>query len=274
MCTIAAGNSNGNIIVGRNFDWLQCGGRLQVQTSKRIYGYQTIPHILIEQQGIDRPYEGINKHGVFIGMTSIQTDVSHVHSICEFDALGIIKYVLERAETAVGGVKLLGSVKLNYNQNGNYTVATYLIADRLGNAILYMEGMEPIICRPEINELCILRAGKSIDTSLIGKDEWIEEQKEVFQKTLDMKTVCKNAASHDTAWSTIYDLKQAKLTLYIEQNYDNPFEYNIDELLSKGETTLDFGNLKLSRIRNREDLVDYIYKIYSKEPSGFPILNE
>jgi hypothetical protein len=270
MCTIVAGLGSRGPVIGRNFDWLQCGGRIQILPSRRRYGRMCLPYILIEQQGIDRPYEGINSSGLFIGMTSTQGNPPDSDRVIEFDALGVMAYVLERATTAAIGISILESCHLIYNQNDNYTFADYLIADSQGTIFMYQEGQIRKKYEVALGDACVLRAGLSISASEKCSDKMIEEIKDSFRTTQSMVDACQIASAHDTAWSTVYELKEKTLSLYIEQNYQMPFNFDIDDLLCQGENVLDFGNLKLSRIKTRDDLNRYTYRISAQTPSGFP----
>jgi predicted choloylglycine hydrolase len=275
MCTIVAGNKDQRLYIGRNFDWLQCGAQLQVFPSDRIYGYQTLKHITIEQQGEDMPYEGTNDSGVFIGMTAVEFEPAPRDTRIEFDALGVMKYILERAKSAIEAVRILNAVKLNYtNQDGFATGTSYLIADKELNVFLYQENLGSRTIKLNHGELCILRAGASIDECLLQKDELFGVQMNIFRDTSDMKLVCRSVATHDTAWSTVYNLQESELTLYIEQNFSLPFSFKLDDLYAKGRYSDNFGNMKIRKIKCKDDLKEYTYRIHSTETSGFPKLNE
>ena len=66
MCTIFVKRIGDGVVVGRNFDWIQKGGTMHFLPSYRSYGCQTSSICILEQMGVDRPYEGFNSHGVFI----------------------------------------------------------------------------------------------------------------------------------------------------------------------------------------------------------------
>lgn len=274
MCTIIAGNRNGNIIIGRNFDWLQSGGKIHVLPSERKYGMQTQRHIEIEQQGVDRPYEGVNDSGVFIGMTSLKAEVTENENRVEFNGLGVMKFILERCKTVIEAINLLTSVKMHNEYDGNFIVANYLIADRQKNVFMYQPDIGAIEYKLHEGDLCILKAGVTIDKLRDEQEELFKSEKDMFRENLDMKAICMNRAVHDTAYSVVYNLENNDMCLYIEQNYGLPFQFKFEELFKSGKYTYDFGNLKLSRIKGKKGLANFKYRISADEASGFPLINE
>ena len=58
MCSIFSRILNEQIIVGRNFDWIQLGGNVHFVPPMRQYGLMSYSLFLIEQFGSDRPLEG------------------------------------------------------------------------------------------------------------------------------------------------------------------------------------------------------------------------
>lgn len=277
MCSIISAKLNNDILVGRNFDWLQCGAKIHVLPSERKYGLMTNKHIIIEQLGEDRPFEGINEYGLFIGMTSFESQFQDNKNKLDFCALGIMKFILERAKNSIEALKIFQNVNLNYNHDENYTYTNYLFCDQSGNTILFDENMEPIKKKLKNNEWIYLHAGLPIDSFQTQKDQWCVNLINYFKnkKKPDITEACKIAKTHDTAWTTNYNLTSLSFILFIEQNYDIPFSFSFNDLISKGKYTKDFGNLKLSRLKEKKDLKSYKHQIYHEsQKSGFPGINE
>ncbi|NLU42142.1 MAG: hypothetical protein GXX08_08050 [Firmicutes bacterium] len=68
MCTIFATRAGEAVLVGRNLDWIQRGGSIWFIPPQRLYGQMSLGLSLIEQMGIDRPYEGLNMAGLFAAL--------------------------------------------------------------------------------------------------------------------------------------------------------------------------------------------------------------
>ena len=67
MCTVFVKNTSKGMVAARNHSWTQPGGNVHFIPPQRIYGKMANAMYLMDQWGQDRPFEGINEHGVFIG---------------------------------------------------------------------------------------------------------------------------------------------------------------------------------------------------------------
>jgi hypothetical protein len=258
MCTIMVAMDGNRVLVGRNFDWLQCGARVDVLPPERNYGGMTQRHLVVEQRGEDAPYEGINGCGVFVAMTSSVPIECRTTSAVSFDALGVMKFLLERAASAAEAAVILESVHLAYVGDD---ATNYLIADAAGDAFMYQQGVGRIPCGLADGRLWVVRSGMTVDHLHREQDSLFAQECALFRRTRDMRLMCKSFAGHDTAWSSVYDLQGRELSLFIEQNYDVPFSFPLDQLCAKGRHSYDFGHLKLERLGTRDELAAYTYRI-------------
>ena len=103
MCTVFTKNTSKGMVAARNHSWCQPGGNLHFIPSKRLYGKAVNAMILMDQWGQDRPFDGMNEHGLFIGCAGFPDDLSPLgkqkpkpHGL---DIFGIIRFVLERAKS-------------------------------------------------------------------------------------------------------------------------------------------------------------------------------
>ncbi|SVD90640.1 uncharacterized protein METZ01_LOCUS443494, partial [marine metagenome] len=64
------------MVAARNHSWTQPGGNVHFIPAKRIYGKMANAMYLMDQWGQDRPFEGINEHGLFIGAAGFPDDLS------------------------------------------------------------------------------------------------------------------------------------------------------------------------------------------------------
>ena len=76
MCTVFAKNTSKGMVAARNHSWTQPGGNVHFIPAKRIYGKMANAMYLMDQWGQDRPFEGINEHGLFIGAAGFPDDLS------------------------------------------------------------------------------------------------------------------------------------------------------------------------------------------------------
>ena len=140
MCSIfTLVSSMGSCLVGRNFDWLQKGGSIHFFPSYRSYGVQTNGFCAVEQMGTDRPYEGMNVNGLFLGMAAIPGEMppSQSRNSLLMNDLGIMRFILERAESVVEALEIFRKFAIDYMQDRGYPKVHYLLADRSGNAAIF-----------------------------------------------------------------------------------------------------------------------------------------
>jgi len=76
MCTVFVKNTSKGMVAARNHSWTQPGGNVHFIPPQRIYGKLSNAMYLMDQWGQDRPFEGINEHGLFIGAAGIPDDLS------------------------------------------------------------------------------------------------------------------------------------------------------------------------------------------------------
>ena len=149
MCTVFTKNTSRGMVAARNHSWCQPGGNLHFIPSKRLYGKAVNAMILMDQWGQDRPFEGINEHGLFIGCAGFPDDLSPLgkqkpkpHGM---DIFGIIRFALERAKSTAEALEILRSTPISYQQGqapgtvGYNVRAHYLIADPKGHVASWAE---------------------------------------------------------------------------------------------------------------------------------------
>ena len=95
---------------------------------------------LIEQFGKDRPNEGMNSQGLFIGMTGIHANdfpsrKPGNHTL-QLDEFGIIRFVLERVSNTQEAVAILDQIKIVSHNIEPYVRLQYFIIDRYGEVCI------------------------------------------------------------------------------------------------------------------------------------------
>ena len=139
MCTLFSYKTEDNkLIIGRNFDWFDMGGRVHIQSANRSYGLKTNGIIYIEQMGDDRPYDGMNDKGLFVGMAAVMnTEIKD--GFKDMDSLGLVKYILERATNVEQALEIAKSHKLYYMEDKHYPKLHYMFVDKNSNVVIYEE---------------------------------------------------------------------------------------------------------------------------------------
>jgi len=256
MCTVFAKNTSKGVVAARNHSWCQLGGNLHFIPAKRLYGKVVNAMYLMDQWGQDRPFEGINEHGLLIGCAGFPDDLSPLgkqkskpHGL---DIFGIIRYALERAKSTAEALEILRSTPISHQQGqapgttGYNVRAHYLIADPTGQVASWAE-----------EENCFRRrlsVGKGFPMTNFPLSFKAEDcdRYDILKKGMDSvrgprsaMQLLEKAQQVTTLWSCVYDLKRLTMELCIDLDYDFSFRFDFRKKIAEGERHLGFGELRL-----------------------------
>jgi penicillin V acylase-like amidase (Ntn superfamily) len=128
------------ILARNNFDWIQQGGNVHFIPPTRLYGYRTYGLCLFEQFGADRPFDGLNSEGLFVGMTGVHVDdfspLPATSNGIPLDEFGIIRFVLERTSTTREAAAMFNGCRTVPHGVEPYVRIQYLIVDRDGECCI------------------------------------------------------------------------------------------------------------------------------------------
>ena len=144
----------------------------------------------------------------------------------------------------------------DYMQEYGYPKVHYLVVDSEGNAAVYNEGTVPEIQSLVVNKwLGITNAPvrdaidcsryQTLNRELSGRDVLSEEDAVKILAMVKREEMPGMEMAGVTVWSSVYNLTKRKFRIFIEQIYDWKFEFDLLAELEKGQTSVDFGNLKL-----------------------------
>lgn len=255
MCTIFVTKLNKKkIIVGRNFDWLQLGGKIHFNPASTIYGTRTLGFCMIEQEGDQLPYEGLNEKGLFVGMTAIHKKLkkNNANFKATINDLGLIRFILERASNVDQALKIAKQFKIDYRQKEHFPPVHYLFADAQGNVSIYEEDTYEfckkfhnkewkVITNFSLTKKTRCKRYKIVANKL--SNNYVSGMDSAMKLLYLVKQELKN--EFKTVYSVVFDLISKNINLSIEQNYHTIYQFNLQKELRKGKHFLDFGKLKL-----------------------------
>lgn len=259
MCTIFSYKTeDGKIIIGRNFDWIQRGGRVHIKPPSRAYGLKINGTIVIEQIGEDRPYDGMNDKGLFVGMAAVCN--SEIKSgFKDMNNLGLIKYILERASTAEEALYIAKKHDLYYMDDLGYPKVHYMFADKNSNVVIYEEGKIEKCIRLGINEGEVITNFAYYDMLPCDRNDKVKKHfNNKIKDHIEVRNILEEVQQEEvpeyssvaTIYSAIYDLEEGFLKLWVEKDYTHEHRFYIDEV-KKGENSVDFGELRLRAEMNK-----------------------
>lgn len=258
MCTLFASHAESTVIVGRNFDWIQRGGTLHLIPPTSSYGTVTCGLCLLEQMGAGEPFEGMNTHGLFVGLAAVPT-----HQVAplppthrpRFNELGIIRYVLERAATTEQALHIFHQFSLDYRLTSWNFHHHHLIADAQGHVAVYEEGY-PVESRRLLRSQweAITNVGQGMDRLICPRYQAVATSLDQAAPTIEtaMQLLEQVRQGELTVWSAVYQLKELTLGLCADGDYDMIHSWSLGDALEQGYSTFPFTRLKLKNPKYRE----------------------
>ncbi|MDD2446628.1 MAG: hypothetical protein PHY91_02915 [Tissierellia bacterium] len=258
MCTIFGKCINERLIIGRNFDWVQFGGKIYFSHSYRSYGMNTIGCCYIEQMGKDTAYEGFNQNGLFAGVIALPTIKEEDRKLnpMTIHSLGMVKYILERASDVQESMSIVKNFAIDYRIKYGLPKVQYFFADNKANVGIYEEGVYEEIVKLNNGEYRLLTNQSVISKlgcSRYEKINGILNRDEKIDENLCFDILDKAKQEKLTAWTSVYNLYDLEFTLCLEQNFSTKYRINLNNNLKKGAHSIDFAELKLNtRVINRK----------------------
>lgn len=270
MCSIFSSILNEQVVVGRNFDWIQFGGNLHFLPSTRLYGITTYPLCLIEQLGIDRPFEGFNSQGLFMGMTGVHSDLfsqrQNTNIKIKFDEFGIIKFILERASTTQEAIEILDRVEVIPHGVEPYLRLQYFIVDSSGFFCIVSGQEEASIKHLGPQEFGILTNFPLSLKDKISCDRFstIEHQiSHIDDERKAMALIEQVSQEKFTIYSCLYYLNEKIINICIERDFQSVLEFYLDKETSGGSKLYSFSQIRLMSPHNRDRFKINTYEVQS-----------
>ncbi len=251
MCSIFSKKLTEQIVVGRNYDWIQLGGNVHFIPPMRRYGLMTHGLCLVEQFGRDRPLEGMNSQGLFMGMTGIHAknfpSRKPNHSALRLDEFGTIRFVLERASNTQQAIAILDQATIIPHNIEPYVRLQYFIVDGNGEFCI-IAGQE----QTPLQTLDATTGAAITNFPLLLKDNVICDRFMTLQQTLpnvihetDAMALVEAVSTELTVYSCLYSLTQKTMRICIERDFQTVTNFRLDDEIAKGYQFYNFGQLKL-----------------------------
>lgn len=276
MCSIFARIVNGQIIVGRNFDWIQLGGNLHFVPPSRLYGLTTYGLSLIEQFGSDRPLEGLNSQGLFVGMTGVHAENFPPRKQEEYpirlDEFGVIRFVLERASTTQQALAILDSVEIVPHEIEPYIRLQYFLIDRHGEFCI-IAGRE----KTAIKKLDATTFATITNFPLSLEDRVVCDRYAILQRDIpqlinerEALALVEAVSTELTVYSCLYSLTQKTFRICTERDFQTIVNFSLEQEITRGYRFYNFGQLKLMLPQCKSRFRNALYEVqrgFSQKPS-------
>ncbi len=227
----------GNVRCGRNFDWNMEGGTIWfIPAQAQDHGF-----LIIEQEGFDYPYEGMNDQGLFVAIAAVpktKTPFSILKPIrvsCE-----LVTIVLQEAGTVEQAIPFFHKYSIMFGTHLGYPLIHYMIVDKMGNsAIVELVNGKVVVTRNEKNYQLMTNFYVS-DPAITFGGKNPGQRYTILEETLSNEKPSQELVWHllqevsqtNTVWSNVYDLNDQYI--YISYKNEQPVVFSLKDQLYIG----------------------------------------
>ncbi|TSA26331.1 linear amide C-N hydrolase [bacterium] len=241
----------GNVRCGRNFDWNKDGGTVWfIPADAGNHGF-----LVIEQEGFDYPYEGMNDQGLFIAIAAVPKTkipfsiLKPIRVSCE-----LVTIVLREAGTVEQAIPLFHKYSIMFGTHLGYPLIHYMIVDEMGNsAIVELVDKKIVVTRNKNNNYQVMTnfyvshpeitfGGKNPGTRYTILEETLSQEKPSQELVWHL---LHEVSQKSTVWSNVYDLN--KQLVYISYKDEGVVAFSMKEQLYQGAHGYYLSNLDAAK---------------------------
>lgn len=249
--TLTTKQTDGSYVMGRNFDYTGDNPRAMIIHTKPENGYESYSTTWLDFLGFGNdfvpenmkdkymslatvyvPLDGINEKGLCVAdlingdseLTSQNTDK------VDLTTTTAIRLLLDKAANVDEAIKLLQQYDMHSDIGRSHHLS---ISDSTGSSVVveYING-EMIVTDTPVVTNHYLSEGKKFG---IGNEESHKRYDTLMKKrddtlsTKDMANAMESVSyENETQWSIVYDIEKLELDFYFQRQFDNPFEFSIE----------------------------------------------
>lgn len=252
----------GTVRCGRNFDWSEDGGTIWfVPPDSENHGF-----LVIEQEGFDYPYEGMNDQGLFIAIAAVpKTKVPFsilkpIRVSCE-----MVTIILEKASSVEEAIPYFHKFSIAFGTQYGYPLIHYMIVDKEGrSAIVEFVDNKIVVTRNTDDYQAMTNFYVSAPELSFSENEKRKRYQILTQTLAKEKSsqqlvwqLLDNVSQKSTVWSNVYDLD--KQLIYISYKGNDVVVFSLKDQLYTGAHGYDLRHLAnptpLSLIKDQSNLL-------------------
>jgi len=248
-----------NLLFGRNFDWRYSPALLLFTDPPDGYASFSMVDIayLVDDEVVDRleelpinerevllqtpywPFDGMNEHGLAIGMAAVDNSpMPHDPQKETIDSLMIIREMLDHARDVGEALEIMKRYNISWEGG---PALHYLLADPSGQALLveFVDGEMRVLPNHQPWHLAtnfLLSMDPNNKQANCWRYEIIEDTLVEFNGKLTAKQaidllgeVSWESATHATQWSIVYDMNSAEAHVAVGRNYERTHSFSMKD---------------------------------------------
>ncbi|MFW2331330.1 MAG: linear amide C-N hydrolase [Nitrospinota bacterium] len=248
-------NKNGNVLVGRSFDWHTEGGNVWFIPGEQ--GENSIT--IFEQYGISMPFEGVNNKGLFIAIASVPEADTSLNLLKPMrKSLEMISIALKQADDVDAALKIFPQYTVIFGKFLGYPLVHYKLVDVKGNSAIVEYANNEIKIVRDPKKCQVMANHYNSDESLDASDPLYDEFKTSFDRyriasdrltskssIKDIQSILKSVSQGHTKWANTYDLVNNKV--FISYEGSKAVEIDLESEMYSGSHGYSLTDLEESR---------------------------
>lgn len=262
--TLTAKNSKGNMMYGRNFDWMECTAT--VVKSKPLNGYASVSTVnmdflslgmdfqpeqfvskVVSAAALYAPMDGINEKGLCVAVLMIEdSDVTEQDTGKPgITTTTAVRLLLDQAADVDEAIRLLEQFDMNSSAG---MMLHFTIADKSGRsvAVEYVDNKMSVIETPVVTNFYLTEGEKygiGTEQSHTRYDMLMERlENQPAMELEDMRDAMKSVSKNNfgefvsTEWTVVYSQDTGEIRYYHRENYENSYSFSaVDEAVNLQE---------------------------------------
>jgi hypothetical protein len=251
--TFAALNEAGDVIVGRNFDWMHHAAMLLFTDPPE--GYASAAMVDMAYMGYDEagpglagrsgllgapyiPFDGMNERGLAVSIMAVPTaDVAYDPGRPTLDSLHIVRLLLDYAQDVDEAVALIGDYNIDF---GGGPELHYMVADASGRSaviefvdgeIVVLENAQPwqaatnftIATTDEASRPRLCARYAAVTETLSETDGLLTEEEAMSL----LGRVSASGSDTPTMWSVVYNLTTGDIRIVVGREYETVHDFSL-----------------------------------------------
>lgn len=255
--TIQTQNEQGEILFGRNFDWVNSQALILLSKPEDAYAsistvnldfiqsttsisFDQLPDDVIARAALYAPLDGMNEKGLAVSVNMIQDSevISQSGQSQNLTTTTAIRMLLNKAADVDEAIKLL----LEYNLHSSMNMMIHFaIVDASGRSVVveYVNNEMSVIDTPVVTNFYFAEGDKQNIGTAQSHERYEQLMKQLDEnETMDMHQVrdALDSVSKDnygefesTEWSIVYNLNTLEIHYYHRENYEKRYVFNLND---------------------------------------------
>lgn len=255
--TIQTQNEQGEILFGRNFDWVNSQALILLSKPEDAYAsistvnldfiqsttsfpFDQLPDDVIARAALYAPLDGMNEKGLAVSVNMIQDSevIAQSGQSQNLTTTTAIRMLLNKAADVDEAIKLLQEYNLHSSMN---MMIHFAIVDASGRSVVveYVNNEMSVIDTPVVTNFYFAEGDKQNIGTAQSHERYEQLMKQLDEnETMDMHQVrdALDSVSKDnygefesTEWSIVYNLNTLEIHYYHRENYEKRYVFNLND---------------------------------------------